>query len=215
MRGTIFFMNEIIESNKVEIAGTVVSTLRFSHEVLGEKFYECYVQSNRLSGKDDILPVTISDRIGMDVSLGKRIFVKGQLRSYNKYDDLIGRSRLILTVFARDLRELDETESDKNEVVLHGYLCKTPVYRTTPFNREICDMLLACNRAYQKSDYIPLISWGRNARLARDQEVGDEIEILGRLQSREYVKQTEDGAEQRTAYEVSVSNMKIGEGVKI
>lgn len=212
-------MNELetekLDTNKVELKGTIVTEPKFSHEVLGENFYECLLQSNRLSGKDDILPVTVSDRIGMSVKVGDRVCVEGQLRSYNKYDEDAGKSRLILTVFARSVRMLEDAEEDKNEVMLHGFLCKDPVYRTTPFNREICDMLLACNRAYQKSDYIPLIAWGRNARLARDQEIGDEIGIVGRLQSREYTKQTELGAEQRTAYEVSVAMLKAKESIKI
>lgn len=193
-------------SNKVVLVGTVVSEPVYSHSVLGEDFFECYMQSNRLSGTDDVLPVTVSSRIGLEVKRGERYVVEGQIRSYNKPDENIGRNRLVLTVFAREMQGAGE-EQDRNEVYLKGFLCKSPVFRTTPFNREICDILLACNRAYGKSDYIPLISWGRNARLSRECMVGDEIEIMGRIQSRTYVKQTENGEENRIAYEVSVANL--------
>lgn len=203
-----------LDTNKVKVAGTIINLPVYSHEVMGEKFYECYLQSNRLSGKDDILPITLSDRIGLQVNIGDRVYVEGQLRSYNKFDEELGKSKLILTVFARNIRQLEPNEEDKNEVYLCGFLCKPPIYRTTPFNREICDMLLACNRAYKKSDYIPLIAWGRNARLANDQVVGDQIEIVGRLQSREYIKQTDCGSEQKTAYEVSVSSLNVNESIK-
>ena len=200
-----------LSNNHVEISGTVVSEPVFSHEMFGENFFECNIQSNRLSGKDDILPVTISDRIGMEVHLGDKISVLGQVRSYNKFDESVNRTRLVMTVFARDVRPMEEGENDKNEVYLKGFLCKSPVYRTTPFNREICDILLACNRAYKKSDYIPIIVWGRNARTAKDFAVGDEIEIGGRMQSRDYVKQVANGSdvtqERRVAYEISVSSM--------
>ena len=197
-------------NNRVVVAGTVVTNPVYSHSVLGEDFYECFLQSNRLSGTDDVLPITISSRIGLEVRLGERYEIEGQIRSYNKLDESKGRNRLVLTVFAREIRQIDESEPDKNEIFLRGFLCKAPIYRTTPFNREICDILLACNRAYGKSDYIPLISWGRNARLSRDAEVGDAIEIEGRVQSRSYVKQTENGEENRVAYEVSVANMIVG-----
>lgn len=194
-------------NNRTIVAGTIVSEPKFSHSVLGENFFECFLQSNRLSGTDDVVPITISERIGLEVKIGERYEIDGQIRSYNMADEALGRNRLILTVFARQIRKLDENEDDYNDVFLRGFLCKEPVFRTTPFNREICDMLLACNRAYKKSDYIPLISWGRNARLSREACVGDEIEIRGRIQSRKYVKQTENGEEERTAYEVSVANI--------
>ena len=194
-------------NNKVIILGTVVSEPKFSHSVLGEDFFECMLQSNRLSGADDVLPVTFSSRIGPSIKLGERYEIEGQIRSYNMPNEALGHNKLVLTVFAREIKEITEQEEDRNEVFLRGFLCKEPVFRTTPFNREICDMLLACNRAYKKSDYIPLISWGRNARLSREASVGDEIEIRGRMQSRKYVKQTENGEETRVAYEVSVANI--------
>lgn len=194
-------------NNRTIISGTIVSKPVYSHSVLGEDFYECFLQSNRLSGTDDVLPITISGRLGVPVVVGERYEVDGQIRSYNKVDETLGRSKLILTIFAREMRPLEADEEDRNEVFLRGFLCKEPVFRTTPFNREICDLLLACNRAYKKSDYIPLISWGRNARLSREACVGDEIEIRGRIQSRQYVKQTENGEETRVAYEVSVANI--------
>jgi len=194
-------------NNRVLLQGTVVSEPAFSHSVLGEDFYECFLQSNRLSGTDDVLPITFSSRIGTNVEKGERLEIDGQIRSYNKPDEERGRNRLVLTIFAREIRKLEENEQDRNEIVLKGFLCKPPIFRTTPFNREICDILLACNRAYGKSDYIPLIVWGRNARALKDALVGNEIEVEGRVQSRNYIKQTEKGDETRVAYEVSVANL--------
>ena len=195
------------KNNKTYIAGEIVSDATFSHEVYGEGFYEFFVKVLRLSGQADILPITISERLIQDGMLakGKTIRAVGQFRSYNKLEN--GKSRLMLTVFVREL--LEETpDKNPNSILLSGYICKPPVYRTTPFNREIADILVAVNRAYNKSDYIPCIAWGRNARFVKNLNVGDRIAISGRIQSREYQKKISD-TESRTmtAYEVSVSKL--------
>jgi hypothetical protein len=161
----------------------------------------------RLSGQADILPVTLSERLIQDGMLakGKTICALGQFRSYNKLEN--GKSRLMLTVFVRELLT-DLPEKNPNTILLSGYICKPPVYRTTPFNREIADVLVAVNRAYNKSDYIPCIAWGRNARFVKNLCVGDKIAISGRIQSREYQKKFSDtDVRTMTAYEVSVSKL--------
>ena len=195
------------KNNKVFIAGEIVSDATFSHEVYGEGFYEFFVRVMRLSGQADILPVTLSERLIQDGTLckGKSICAVGQFRSYNKIEN--GKSRLMLTVFVREL--LDELpDKNPNSILLSGYICKPPVYRTTPFNREIADVLIAVNRAYNKSDYIPCIAWGRNARFVKNLTVGDRIAISGRIQSREYQKKlSETDIRTMTAYEVSVSKL--------
>ncbi len=194
-------------NNKVRLSGFSESEPQFSHELYGEGFYEFLVRVPRLSQQSDIIPVTVSERLmnGIDFDIGKQIAVNGQFRSYNKIVD--GKSKLMLTVFVRDFYECVEGENP-NEVELWGYICKPPVYRTTPFNREICDLLIAVNRAYNKSDYIPCIAWGRNARFVRDIEVGRRLRISGRIQSRQYTKKiTEEISETRTAYELSISKI--------
>jgi len=195
------------KNNRVYFMGEIVSEAVFSHEVYGEGFYEFFVKVMRLSGQADVLPVTISERLirGNDLKPGSIIYALGQFRSYNKLEN--GRSRLMLTVFVREL--LNEAQGkNPNSIVLSGYICKQPVYRTTPFNREIADMLLAVNRAYNKSDYIPCIAWGRNARFVQNLKVGDRVALSGRIQSREYQKRlSETEAVTMTAYEVSVSKL--------
>ena len=197
---------EQMQNNRAYVAGTVITVPEFSHEVLGEKFYDVTLSVRRLSDRHDEIPVTVSDRLMQDMSLapGDTVGVSGQLRSYNKQTE--GRSKLVLRIFAR---ELDDGESDTpNRIELEGFVCKPPVYRTTPFKREICDMLLAVNRAYNKSDYIPAIAWGRNARYAGEFAVGDKVAVTGRIQSRVYQKTLPDGSvEDRVAYEVSVSRL--------
>lgn len=202
------FMNYVTEkNNKVYLQGEIVSDATFSHEVYGEGFYEFFVKVMRLSGQADILPVTLSERLIQDglLSKGKVICALGQFRSYNKLEN--GKSRLMLTVFVREL--LDELPGkNPNSILLSGYICKPPVYRTTPFNREIADVLIAVNRAYNKSDYIPCIAWGRNARFVKNLGVGDRIAVSGRIQSREYQKKlSETDIKTMTAYEVSVSKL--------
>ena len=201
-------MNYVTEkNNKVYVLGEIVSDAAFSHEVYGEGFYEFFVKVMRLSGQADILPVTLSERLiqGGLLAKGKTICALGQFRSYNKIEN--GKSRLMLTVFVREL--LDEFPGkNPNSILLSGYICKPPVYRTTPFNREIADVLIAVNRAYNKSDYIPCIAWGRNARFVKNLGVGDRIAVSGRIQSREYQKKiTETDIKTMTAYEVSVSKL--------
>ncbi len=195
------------KNNKVYICGEIVSEATFSHEVYGEGFYEFFVKVMRLSGQADILPVTISERLiqGSDLKIGSTLSAVGQFRSYNKLEG--GKSRLMLTVFVRELVEAGENKNP-NGIVLSGYICKPPIYRTTPFNREIADLLLAVNRAYNKSDYIPCIAWGRNARFVQNLKVGDRVALSGRIQSREYQKRlSETEAVTMTAYEVSISKL--------
>ena len=209
-----------LENNYLTLVGKVTGEKRLSHEIYGEKFYVFNISIPRLSGNNDIIPITTSERLLKEDTLveGRKIMVKGQFRSYNSYDN--ERNRLILTVFAKDLVELEESLEEENEiikkdtisneVVLVGYVCKKPIYRQTPFGREIADMLLAVNRAYNKSDYIPCIAWGRNARFCQNIEVGSQVKVVGRVQSRIYEKKFEDGTvEQRVAYEVSVGSLEV------
>ncbi len=194
------------KNNKVYVYGEIVSEAQFSHEVYGEGFYEFMVKVMRLSGQADILPVTVSERIMTDdMKVGGYICAIGQFRSYNKLEG--GKSRLMLTIFVRELLE-SQPGKNPNSIVLSGYICKPPVYRTTPFNREIADLLIAVNRSYNKSDYIPAIAWGRNARFVRNLAVGDRVALSGRIQSREYQKkQSDESFLTMTAYEVSISKL--------
>ena len=197
--------------NRIRLAGKMVSLPVYDHTVLGEAFYKMLVSAKRLSGTADLLPVTVSERL-MDTEregepgIGSAIEIEGQLRSYNHRDE--NGSHLIITVFARDVFFPDEelVMGDENYVELAGHICKPVVYRTTPFQREISDVLLAVGRRYGKSDYLPCIAWGRNARYAGELSVNDMLLIRGRMQSREYQKTLPDGSvEQRTAYEISIS----------
>ena len=206
--------DKIIENNQVTIMGEIVTPFTFSHEVFGEGFYMVEVSVRRLSNSQDQIPVMVSERL-IDVSqdyTGEFIMVSGQFRSYNRHDEV--KNRLVLSVFAREI-EFVEEELDgakTNNILLDGYICKLPVYRKTPLGREIADLLLAVNRPYGKSDYIPCICWGRNARYASSFEVGEHVHITGRIQSREYVKKlTEERTERRVAYEVSVSKLECME----
>lgn len=202
--------DKIIENNQVSIVGEVVSDFSFSHEVFGEGFYMLDVSVRRLSDSCDVIPLMISERL-IDVSgdyRGAYIRATGQFRSYNRHEEK--KNRLVLSVFVRELEFIEEeVENAKtNQIFLDGYICKTPVYRKTPLGREIADILLAVNRPYGKSDYIPCICWGRNARFASGFEVGGHTQIWGRIQSREYVKKLDDEeSERRVAYEVSVSKL--------
>ena len=197
-------------NNSVILCGTVKGEPVYSHEVFGEKFYEVMLAVKRLSGMDDVLPVSVSEHLlGDGFRDGCEVTVKGQFRSYNK---IVGeRSKLMLTVFVRDVEPFDPTVNP-NTMQLSGFICKPPVYRTTPFNREICDLLVAVNRQYNKSDYIPCIVWGRNARFAEKLAVGQHIDIVGRVQSRNYQKRLDDDTVvTRTAYEVSVGKISIAD----
>ena len=209
-----------LENNYLTLVGKVTGEKTFSHEIYGERFFVFSLSIPRLSGNSDIIPVTVSERLINDEMLqeGKTLLIKGQFRSYNSYEQQ--KNRLILTVFAKDIVEVDENNDEENEmvkketvtneVVLTGYICKKPIYRQTPFGREIADLLLAVNRAYNKSDYIPCIAWGRNARFCQNIEVGVQVKIVGRVQSRTYEKKFEDGTvETRVAYEVSVGSLEL------
>ena len=210
-----------LENNYLTLVGKVTGEKKFSHEIYGERFYVFNLEIERLSGNADIIPITVSERLVTEEMLtqGKNLLVKGQFRSYNSYEN--EKNRLILTVFAKDVVEVEEPEQQEenemvkkdmvtNEVVLIGYICKKPIYRQTPFGREIADLLLAVNRAYNKSDYIPTIAWGRNARFCQNIEVGTQVKIIGRVQSRQYEKKHEDGTvETKTAYEVSVCSLEV------
>ena len=211
-----------LENNYLTLVGKVTGEKKFSHEIYGERFYIFNLEIPRLSGTSDLIPITISERLITEETLkeGQKLLVKGQFRSYNSYESEI--NRLLLTVFAKDVRIIiDEEENEEesefvkkdvitNEVVLVGYICKKPIYRQTPFGREIADILLAVNRAYNKSDYIPCIAWGRNARFCQNLEIGSRIKLVGRVQSRNYEKKHEDGTvEIRVAYEVSIGSLEV------
>ena len=207
-----------LENNHLVLVGKVISDKKFSHEIYGEKFYIFDLEVPRLSGNADIIPITISERLleKDDLAIDKKVIVEGQFRSYNSYQN--ERNKLVLTVFAKDVKFVENQEEEiqaskdfvSNEVILNGYICKKPIYRQTPFGREIADLLLAVNRAYNKSDYIPCIAWGRNARFCENIEVGTEVKIVGRVQSRSYEKKYEDGtSETKVAYEVSISSLEV------
>lgn len=202
--------DKIIENNQVTIMGKIAGEFTFSHEVFGEGFYMVDVLVRRLSNSEDRIPLMISERL-IDVTqdyTGEHIMAVGQFRSYNRHEEQ--KNRLILSVFVREVSFIEEEPdgAKTNTILLDGYICKQPIYRKTPLGREIADLLLAVNRPYGKSDYIPCICWGRNARYASAFEVGEHIQILGRIQSREYVKKISDTeTEKRVAYEVSVSKL--------
>ena len=206
-------MINLQENNEVRVAGAVKSEPEFSHELFGEKFYTLKIDVKRLSDVSDEVFITVSERLcDIDnLTAGTFICVKGQFRSYNSYES--GDNRLVLTVFAKDICHFDEEESkNPNTLFLNGFICKEPVYRTTPFGREITDILLAVNRSYNKSDYIPIIAWGRNARFAKNLHVGDNVKIWGRIQSRTYQKRiSEEETITKTAYEVSINRMELVE----
>ena len=206
------------ENNQLVLIGKVTSEKRFSHEIYGEKFYIFDLSVPRLSGNADNIPITISERLLVeeDLKIGKNVIIEGQFRSYNSYEN--EKNRLVLTVFAKEIKFGNEDEEEfkpskensSNEVILDGFICKKPIYRKTPFGREIADILLAVNRAYNKSDYIQSIAWGRNARFCENIPVGTEVRIIGRVQSRQYEKKYEDGtSEIRIAYEVSVASLEV------
>ena len=201
---------KVMENNRVTVIGTIVSDFTFSHAVFGEGFYLVDLSVNRLSEQADVIPLMVSERL-MDVTRDYRgctIEADGQFRSYNRHEGV--KNRLVLSVFVREVQFLEEfTDYTKtNQIFLDGYICKEPIYRKTPLGREIADLLVAMNRPYGKSDYIPCIAWGRNARFASGFSVGTRIQIWGRVQSREYTKKlSETECEKRTAYEVSVSKL--------
>lgn len=194
--------DKLFENNQVTMIGEIVSEFEFSHEVYGEGFYLVDISVSRLSDSVDYIPLMVSERL-VDVTqsyIGETISVSGQFRSYNRHEEK--KNRLILSVFVRELEFVDEIEDDikSNQIYLDGYICKEPIYRKTPLGREIADLLVAVNRSYGKSDYIPCICWGRNARYASSFEVGSHVEVYGRIQSREYIKKIgEEQTEKRVA----------------
>ena len=203
---------KVMENNQVSVMGTIVSDFEFSHEIFGEGFYMVDIMVERLSDSADLIPLMVSERL-IDVTAdykGYHVAVAGQFRSYNRHEE--HRNKLILSVFAREITILSEIEENAktNQIFLDGYICKEPIYRKTPLGREIADLLLAVNRPYGKSDYIPCICWGRNARFANNFHVGTRCAIWGRIQSREYVKKiSEEEMEKRIAFEVSVSKLEL------
>lgn len=208
-------MNREMENNRAALSGEIVSNFGFSHEVYGEKFYTAMLASERTSGQKDIIPIMVSDRL-VDVKAdwtGRFVKVSGQFRSYNTREGR--KNHLVLSVFVREFEEFEEmpfSDNYNNHISLDGHICKQPNYRKTPLGREIADILLAVNRPYGKSDYIPCICWGRNARFASGLKVGTRLQIEGRIQSREYQKRiSDDEYETRTAYEVSISKMETVE----
>lgn len=206
--------DKILENNQVSIVGEIISDFQYSHEVYGEGFYMVEVAVSRLSNFSDYIPLMISERL-IDTSqsyIGQKVYVTGQFRSYNRHEEK--HNRLVLSVFTRELKFVEEEDETVpvNQIFLDGFICKPPVYRKTPLGREIADVLLAVNRPYGKSDYIPCICWGRNARYASAFEVGGHALIWGRIQSREYMKRIgENETEKRVAYEVSVSKLEYME----
>ena len=210
--------DKVIENNQVTVMGEIVSDFSFSHEIFGEGFYMVDVKVQRLSESYDVIPVMMSERL-IDVTAdykGMLVCVNGQFRSYNRHEE--HRNKLVLSVFAREIEFVEEVEESakSNQIFLDGYICKAPIYRKTPLGREIADVLLAVNRPYGKSDYIPCICWGRNARYAGNFQVGDRCLIWGRIQSREYMKKLdEEKVEKRVAFEVSVSKLELAEKEEI
>ena len=201
-------MLNYVDDNEARTVGTCVSEVMFSHEVRGDKFYNFRIKVDRLSENSDVLVVTVPEKVFLTLGefYGKKLEILGQFRSYNNYTE--NGNKLILTLFAREINVLEDDALCDNEIYLNGYLCKPPVYRVTPFGREIADILLAVNRAYNKSDYIPCIAWGRNARIVKNMQVGQNIRIFGRMQSREYQKKiSEEEILTKTAYEVSVNKL--------
>lgn len=212
-------MNKDLETNKVTVIGEIMSGFIYNHELYGEGFYMMEIRIERLSGTYDIIPIMVSERL-VDVARdyrGQYVEIQGQFRSYNRKEERT--NKLILSVFAREMHFVDLTKesmpgkSKTNSIYLDGYICKEPVYRKTPLGREIADLLLAVNRPYGKSDYIPCISWGRNARSAGSFQVGERVVVWGRIQSRDYTKKFDDEKmEVRTAYEVSVAKLQVADG---
>lgn len=203
-------MNTNYEKNNLaRCSGKVSEEPKFSHLILGEGFYDMKLEVPRLSAESDTIPVTVSERLLNNVKVGDNVTIDGEFRSYNKLVD--GKSKLVLTLFAKELTG-DIDQENSNTISLTGFLCKQPIYRTTPFGREICDCLIAVNRAYNKSDYIPCIAWGRNARFVNSLQVGEKVTLIGRIQSRNYTKKHEDGTDEiKTAYEISISSIGLAE----
>ena len=196
------------ENNKISLVGEVISSPKLSHETHNEKFYTVKVDVKRLSGDIDTLEIIISEKLYdiEKIELGTRYYIEGEIRSYNYYVSESERRKLVINIFAKNLSIAEETDDEcLNSFELVGHICKKPIYRKTPFDREISDILLAVNRLYGKSDYLPCIAWGRNAKFASTLEIGDKIKITGRMQSRQYTKKLNDNEEEKKiAYEMSI-----------
>lgn len=207
-------LEDTTDNNLIIISGDIDSKLIFSHEIYGEGFYSCFINVHRLSNNYDRIPITFSERLINLEKLKMGIFVEinGQFRSYNNYNE--SHSKLVLNVFAKDIKiNNDEKKVYKNQIYLNGYLCKKPIYRVTPLGREIADLLVAVNRAYNKSDYIPCIAWGRNARFSEGLSVASHLKVWGRVQSRKYQKRRSNAeVEMKIAFEMSVSKMELSDG---
>lgn len=201
-------MNSEIANNKVFLQGRVETVPEYNHSVKEENFYGFNLSVARLSGQTDIIPIIISKQLidFYEIKLGDNIALRGQFRSFNKLEN--ERRRLVLSVFVKEICEWDN-EANPNVIELNGFVCKPAIYRTTPFSREICDVLLAVNRKFNKSDYIPCIAWGNNAHLVSKMGVPTNLKIVGRIQSREYNKILEGSniPITKTAYEVSISKL--------
>lgn len=194
--------------NNITLAGIVVEEPIFSHEIYGEKFYRFSISSSRKSGTQDVLPCVVSEILKKDIEAGTEIKVCGNIRTRNVHEN--DKSHLEITVFVKEVLPYEE---DENNVELDGFVCKEPTYRETPLGRKVTDLLIASNRSYGKSDYIPTIAWGRMAIKSSEFEVGERVKVFGRLQGREYVKRLDDGTEEtRVAYELSASIVKVIDG---
>ena len=198
-------------TNAITLRGSLLSLPRFSHENHGKKFYRFTLEVPRLSGTADLLPVVAEERLieGLDPDGGGMIGVVGQIRSHNLRTD--GVRHLLIFVFASGITV--EDGEPVNDVILEGLLCREPVYRRTPLGREICDVMLAVPRAFKRADYLPCILWGRTAQEGSQCHTRDVVRIHGRLQSRNYTKLTEEGAQERTAYEISALTAEFPETI--
>ena len=194
-------------ANRITLRGSLAELPAFSHENHDKRFHRFILEVERLSGAVDLLPVIVSEEVlcTMDLSGGSMLEITGQIRSFNSRA-ATGR-KLVISVYAETLTAVEGEAV--NDVALTGVICKPPVYRRTPLGREICDVMLAVNRPYRRTDYIPCIFWGRTATAVRQAQVGQSVALTGRLQSREYIKILEQGSEQRTAYEVSAITAEI------
>ena len=205
-------MSNCFNNNQVSLMGEIVSPFQLNHEVYGEKFYTVDVEVSRFSDSVDRIHLMVSERLvdaDQDYS-GKLVKIAGQFRSYNHLEN--GKVRLVLFVFVKEWEFVEDVKksNENNRLCLDGFVCKQPVYRKTPLGREVADVLIAVNRMYGKSDYIPCICWGRNARFAAGLSVGTRVQITGRIQSREYYKHiNEIETERRVAYEVSVRELQV------
>ena len=194
-------------TNAITLRGTLCEIPQLSHENHGKKFYRFFLEVSRLSGAVDILPIIVEEEIlnQIDLSAGEMLTVTGQVRSHNQRTD--GARHLLIFVYALSI--VAEDGEPINNVIIEGPLCREPTYRLTPLGREICDAMLAVPRAFHRADYLPCILWGRIAKMVSECHTRDVISVHGRLQSRIYTKMTEDGPQERTAFEISALTAEI------